>query len=488
MAGRDSRHAEEPGRRRGGSWLVALVVVLLLAAGGLAWQAGLLEDLTAPDPATEPEAVPPPPGLELPEPGDPGPVVRPLDARDAGSVAPAAVRRTWAPRLRDRKDLGRRGVGAVAGLAGGPVTRVGAAGRITPASTTKLLTATAALQVLGPEATFTTTAASGPGNWLTLVGGGDPFLARLPAPDGATYPPRADLRTLARRTARALTNQGLRRVRLGWDASLFAGPSASEGWRADYLPDDVVAPIGALWVDEGRPADGSGRVDDPARVAAQAFAAELRGAGLRVAGAPRPRERAAAAEEVAAVTSAPLSQVVERVLEVSDNEAAEVLGHHVGLATGNGGSFAGGAAGTVAALRELGVPVGGLRLFDGSGLSRRNRARPETLIAVLQRAARQDRPELRPVLTGLPVAGFTGSLADRFGAGDAAGPGAVRAKTGTLTGVHALAGLVTTRDGSTLAFVLSADRVPGPKSFSAQLALDEAAAALAACACGREAG
>ncbi len=461
-----------------------LLVVLLLAGAGFAWQAGLLDDLTAPDPATEPAAVPPPEGLDLPAPAEPGRVVSPVGAGAAGAVAPAAVRRTLAPRLRVREDLGPRGVGAVAGLAGGPVAEVGQRGRFTPASLTKLLTAAAALAALGPDATFATGAALGPGNRLTLVGGGDPLLARRP-PDGATYPPRADVRTLARRTARALRAEGVRRVRLRWDDTLFDGPVGSPGWRADYLPDGVVAPIGALWVDEGRPRDGTGRVDDPPRAAAQAFAAALEGAGITVRGDPRRGGVPDPATEVASVSSAPVAQLVERMLDVSDNEVAEVLAHHVGLATGNGGTFSGGAAGTEDTLRELGVPVAGLRLLDGSGLSRRNRVQSRTLIEVLRQAAREDRPDQRALLSGLPVAGFTGSLSTRFDTGADAGPGAVRAKTGTLTGVHALGGLVTTRDGSTLAFVLAADRVRQGKDLDARVALDEAAAALADCRCGR---
>ncbi len=490
MSRRDSRHAASAGDRRLGTWPVVLVIVLLVAAG-VAWQSDLLGDPLAPDPATEPEAVPPPPGLELPTPADPPQVVRPVEAAGAGRVAPAAVRRVLGGRLRDREDLGRRGVGAVAGLAGGPVTRVGPPGPITPASLTKLLTAAAALTVLGPDATFTTRAAIGPGNRLTLVGGGDPFLARRPVSGDqvlSTYPARADLRTLARRTARALRERGVRRVRLAWDDTLFSGPPGSSGWRADYLPDDIVAPIGALWVDQGRPPDDDGFVDDPPRAAAAAFAGALRRAGVAVPGAPQRRPLGPAAEEVATVSSAPVAQIVERVLAVSDNEGAEVLAHHVGLAADGQGSFAGGATATVETLRGLGVPVAGLRLLDGSGLSRRNRVPPGTLLAVLRRAAAAEgTSSLRWILSGLPVAGFSGSLGSRFDTGAAEGPGAVRAKTGTLTGVHGLAGLVTTRDGSTLAFVLAADRAPEGKALEARVALDEAAAALAACSCGRPA-
>ena len=134
-------------------------------------------------------------------------------------------------------------------------------------------------------------------------------------------------------------------------------------------------------------------------------------------------------------------------------------------------------------MAELGVPLQGAVLYDGSGLSRDNRLDPATLVAVLRLAASDDHPELRPVLTGLPVAGFTGSLEYRFA--DAAPParGRVRAKTGTLTGVSALAGVATDLDGTSVAFVLVADRVALVKTLAARDALDAAAAAIAGCHC-----
>src|SRR5690606_33057741 len=152
-------------------------------------------------------------------------------------------------------------------------------------------------------------------------------------------------------------------------------------------------------------------------------------------------------------------------------------------ATVGEGSFSGGATGTVQALAELGVDAGRDRIFDGSGLSRDNRIAAETLLAVVRAAADDQHPELRPVIDGLPVAGFTGSLTWRFEEGPAEGRGRVRAKTGTLTGVHSLAGVTTGADGSLMAFVLAADRVPPERSLDAREALDRVAASLAACAC-----
>src|SRR5690606_5793975 len=270
--------------------------------------------------------------------------------------------------------------------------------------------------------------------------------------------------------------------------SLFVGDRFNPAWPASYGPDGVVAPISALWVDGGRPEQGTGRVDDPPRVAAEEFARALRRAGIRV-GRVREGSAPAGGSELARVTSAPLHQIVERALEVSDNETTEVLAHHVALARGEEASFAGAATAVADALAEVGVDAAGDTLRDGSGLSRENLIAPRTLLGVLAAAA--ERPDLRAVLTGLPVAGATGSLSLRFDTGDPAGLGAVRAKTGTLTGVHGLAGVTLDANGTPLAVVALADRVRAPGGIGsggveqviARQRVDELLADLAACRC-----
>ena len=273
---------------------------------------------------------------------------------------------------------------------------------------------------------------------------------------------------------------------LGYDDGLFSGPPASPQWEADYLPDQVVAPISALWVDGGRPPWGYGRVDRPGVV-------RRRGLRRRPARAPAspcvadvdPRPAPRRASDLAAVSSAPLGEIVEHVLDVSDNEAAEVLAHHVGLAVEGEGSFGAARRGVETTLAGLGVDVSGDVIYDGSGLSRRSRIRPTTLVDVLRVAASAEHPELRAVISGLPVAGFTGSLEYRFSEGEPDGRGLVRAKTGTLTGVSALAGLVTDAGGRTLVFVAVADHVALRDTLAARDALDGVAASLTACDCAR---
>jgi D-alanyl-D-alanine carboxypeptidase/D-alanyl-D-alanine-endopeptidase (penicillin-binding protein 4) len=94
-------------------------------------------------------------------------------------------------------------------------------------------------------------------------------------------------------------------------------------------------------------------------------------------------------------------------------------------------------------------------------------------------------PELRTLVTGLPIAGFSGTMADRFTApGTRAYAGLVRAKTGTLNNVTSMAGTVVDRDGRELVFAFVSNRtkaVLGRKD--ARQGLDALIAVLAACGC-----
>lgn len=481
--GRDLRHSR---RWSVVHWLPPLLVLALLAAGVGAyrfeWGQRYLPGLAA-DPVTEPEQVLAPAGLDLPEWSPP---VDDAALDPATALAPDRVAAAVGDDLAD-PDLGRHVVGAVAALAPGSPEWTSGDGRYLPASTTKLLTLGAALEVLGPDHTFTTRVVRGPGpRDVVLVGGGDPLLASRSltlAEAESTYPARADVTTLALDVAAALGGQG--RVRVRFDDSLFTGPTDNPAWRRDYVPDDIVSPITALMVDGGDEPDSDLKADEPSLAAARVFADALSAAGLRVTGQPRRVVAPPDAEELAAVESAPLSEVAERILDVSDNEGSEVVAHHVGLATTGAGSFEAGAAGVLTTLGGLGIDVTGAELYDGSGLSRRNRVATATLIDLLQHAAGPDGDAMRSLVTGMPVAGFTGSLTYRFAEGPAVARGVVRAKTGTLTGVHALAGIAVDREGHALAFVFGADRSPPDERYDAQEALDRAAASLAACRCTR---
>jgi serine-type D-Ala-D-Ala carboxypeptidase/endopeptidase (penicillin-binding protein 4) len=450
--------------------VAAIVVVLTLGVAAVAYQQGLLDSGLSPDTQA---AAPAPPGFTLaPQPG-PRPVARPAPVTDRTSGPTSAqVRRALGSAVRDPQLADVSVVVApLDGASDAPLVRDGR-GLVMPASTLKLLTTTAALEVLGPGHTFATRAVGG--RRLTLVGGGDPFLTSRQSKGYAS------LQALARLTSRRLHSRGIGRVHLTYDASLFTGPTVSPSWPKGYLP-YVVSPITALWADEGRNPDGPGFVADPPATAAATFASYLGKDGVRVLGTPQAGTAPSAAPELARVTSPPLGDIVEQVLQNSDNEGAEVLGHQVGLAVTGQASYAGGVRGVRTTLTRLGIDLQGARFYDGSGLSRLDRIDPRTLVEVLRLDARVDHPELRSVISGLPVAAFVGSLSQRFRGTE--GRGWVRAKTGTLTGTSALAGLATTREGHTLVFALVSNNVPVLDTLDARVALDDLATRLATCRC-----
>ncbi len=375
--------------------------------------------------------------------------------------------------LLDAPELGGSRAAAVVDVATGERLYGSDSGKaLTPASTTKIATAVAALSALGPDHRLTTRAALEPDTReLVLVGGGDPTLTAHPDADGW-----ASLRALAADTAKALDKRGIHRITLSYDTTLYAGPALHP-----IGVNDNLAPVSALTVDEGRTDDSAAgpvpRVSDPAADAAARFAGFLKGAGITTT-PPGPSKASTRAETLAGVSSPPLSALVERMLTNSDNDIAEALARHTALAGGEPADFDGGARAIATQLRKLGLPLSGASFHDGSGLDREDRLTADLLTGLLVKAADPDRPGLRPVLTGLPVAGFTGTLSSRYTDGAA---GVVRAKTGTLTGVNTLAGTVVDQDGHLLAFAFLASDTTDAQE--AQSALDETATALAACGC-----
>ncbi|WP_208298397.1 D-alanyl-D-alanine carboxypeptidase/D-alanyl-D-alanine-endopeptidase [Streptomyces sp. BK208] len=339
---------------------------------------------------------------------------------------------------------------------------------LTPASTTKIATAVAALTAMGPDHRLTTrTALEADTGEVVLVGGGDPTLTARKGPRGP-----ASLRTLAEKTAAALKKRDVRKVTLSYDTTLYAGTETHP-----IGVNENLARVTALMADEGRTDDSTSgpapRVPDPAADAARAFAGFLKEHGV-TASRPGPSKATGRADTLATVSSPPLSALVERMLTNSDNDLAEALARHTAVATGKSADFEGAGAAVAARLKQLGLPVRGARFHDGSGLDRTDLLTADLLTGLLTEAADPARPQLRPVLTGLPVAHFTGTLAGRYTDGAA---GLVRAKTGTLTGVNTLAGTVATPDGRLLAFAFLANATTD--AWAAQSTLDRAATALA---------
>jgi len=365
-----------------------------------------------------------------------------------------------------------------------------------PASTTKILTATAALAALGADARFTTKVVS-TGSGIVLVGGGDPDLAVRSYPS-SDYPQPATLADLASKTATALKKDGKTTITLSYDTSLYSGAQYAPGWTSSDVSTGNVTPIVSLEVDQGRlTASGAPEDDDdatnyrarttnPAGMADQEFAQLLSEDGIKASLASSSVTAPASATTIASVSSPTVAQLVQQMLTESNNVIAENLGRHVAIATGRAATFAGAVAGVEAELRHLGV-TGAAKLYDTSGLSPDDSVAPATLIEALRAA--MSTSSLRAVVTGLPIAGFNGTLSagdSIFGSISGAALGLVRAKTGNLDTVATMAGLVIDSSGHVLIFAIMTAGYPAADLQPAANAIDAAAESLARCGCGSE--
>ncbi len=330
-----------------------------------------------------------------------------------------------------------------------------------PASTLKLATATAAVEHLGNDARFTTTAATaspvrdGTVDRLYLVGGGDPVLAtpeRIAAlaanPEyaGLTSTPLA---TLADRiVARGVTSipGGVVGVDGRYDATRYH-PSWTAGTRA------ASGPVGALTVNHnyGGAAGTGPAVADPALNAAAELTRLLAARGVRVGAPGRATSAPSGTTDLASVRSAPLRDVLTEMLSASDNLTAEMLVRELARRAQPDapGTTAAGVAIVRATLDRLGIDTTGLVNVDGSGLSRDDRIRCGTLLALVDLARTGP---FASIGDGLAIAGKRGTLADRLVGTRLAGN--LTAKTGTLDGVSALAGYVTADRPLRFAFVV----------------------------------
>jgi PBP4 family serine-type D-alanyl-D-alanine carboxypeptidase len=137
------------------------------------------------------------------------------------------------------------------------------------------------------------------------------------------------------------------------------------------------------------------------------------------------------------VDSPPLNAIVHWMARESDNFVAEMLVKQLGAVQGSLGSTAAGVGVITGLLGQAAVPLEGLRLVDGSGLSLLDRMTPKALVSLLAAMWNDDEVRLE-LLASLPVAGRTGTLHNRMRRTAAAG--VVRAKTGTTSNASALSG------------------------------------------------
>lgn len=356
------------------------------------------------------------------------------------------------------------------------------AGR-TPASTAKLVTAIAALDTLGPDVTLPTSVVRGSGNALVLVGGGDMMLA-AGAGDPTAVEGHAGLADLAAQVAKALQLEGVTTVSLGFDDFLFTGPALSPTWNPADIAAGFVAPVTALAVDTAKikPGEYPPRYADPSLAAAKTFAQRLTEAGITVDGTPRRTAAPEGGREIAVVQSAPLDGIVHHFLDTSDNTITEVVSRLVAIHEGLPPSFEGGATAVLHAVSVQGIDTAGAHLSDASGLGAGSVLPPDLLLGLLRLATDPAHGVLRDVATGMPIAGLTGTLSDRYTQSTARG--LVRAKTGSLPHVTALAGTVLDADARQLVFVVLADATPDGGQWGPRAAIDSFVTTLSGCGCG----
>jgi serine-type D-Ala-D-Ala carboxypeptidase/endopeptidase (penicillin-binding protein 4) len=298
-----------------------------------------------------------------------------------------------------------------------------------PASNEKIVVAVAALQRLGPTYRIPTrvlgVGSKSGSTWqgrLVLKGFGDPSLTR------------GDVRALARR----IRDLGIRRVtgRVIGDESYFDTRRVARGWKPSFYKTES-PPLSALVVARAK-ADGR-TVDNPARAAARAFKHALRKAGVRVARTSRVGTAPPDAPTLTRVVSPRVSRLVRHMDKTSDNFYAEMLLKHLGARIRGAGTTRAGCRVVRKMLRRRRVPMDGVRIVDGSGLSAYDRLTARAIV-VLLRSAWRDPAVKWPFRASLPIAGVDGTLHDRMRTGPARGR--VRAKTGTTDSASSLSGYV----------------------------------------------
>ena len=356
---------------------------------------------------------------------------------------------------------------------------------MTPASTTKVVTAVAALAARGPAYRIPTRVVAGaqPGE-VVIVAGGDPTLAVFPTP---YYPGAARLDDLAAQVKKALGDTAPTKVI--YDNSVFTGSGIGPGWDADATTAGSGAVITPLMTEGGRyrgqrqvrrsvsaaRRPGRAGVREDARAAGRPAA----GAGTGPAGGVRPGE-------LGKVESPPMVRLVEFMLQESDNVLAEALARQVALARGQPASFEGGAAAMRVVCRAGPARDRDRRSSTAAGSPATNRLVPG---AADRRCWRwppaRTGPTCTRIFSGLPVAGWSGTLRDAVRASRRRPPRCGRAGPGqdrhADRGASRSPGVVTTADGRPLAFAFMADRCR--RRDKARVALDRIAAALAACGC-----
>jgi D-alanyl-D-alanine carboxypeptidase/D-alanyl-D-alanine-endopeptidase (penicillin-binding protein 4) len=350
-----------------------------------------------------------------------------------------------------------------------------------PASIEKLLTAQAALNLLGPDTVLTTKAVAdqSPQNGqltgnLWMVGGGDPLLMTDAYAQHDKHQPvtHTNLGTLAD----SIVAAGITHITgsvIG-DDSRYDTQRFLPQWPTRFVFSAEIGPMSALMVNDGFIAfppspdvktPPLAPADDPAAHAADQLTQLLVAKGVTVDGAASSGHAPADASEIAHLDSQPISQIVSAMLTESDNGTAESLTKEIGLHSGGAGTTTAGVTEIRKALQDA-LPLDGTTQFDGSGLATENRETCATVQSLLD----QQGPA-SPLASGLPIAGQTGTLDIRFVGTPLAGH--MRAKTGTLDQATALAGFLQSTQGSQLSFAFLMNAAEARKITATDVGLEE---------------
>ena len=408
----------------------------------------------------------------------PDPSVTALGA-DAPELLPARLAAVLAP-FAANPDLGLLGGRVTDADTGAELWARAADLPMQPASTNKVLTAAAALLALDRDAVLDTAVFTDPDDpgLIILRGGGDPTLSAAPKGTDTWYRGAARISDLAAQ----VRDGGFAATAVQVDLSAYSGPTLAPGWDPLDIRNGDIAPMESVMLDGGRTQPvsvDSWRSDTPALDAGRALAVAL---GVNPRDVTLTRTTPATAKQIAEVHSPPLMERLREMMNQSDNVMAESIGREVAAARNSPQSFDGAARAVLAELKDAGIDTTGAVLRDSSGLSVDDRLTALTLDEVVNIATGDTHPRLRPLVDLLPIAGGSGTLSNRYldtAAGrDAAGY--LRAKTGSLTGTNALAGIVTDTSGRVLTFSLISNNA-GP---TGRTAIDALAAALRSCGCG----
>jgi serine-type D-Ala-D-Ala carboxypeptidase/endopeptidase (penicillin-binding protein 4) len=441
---------------------VLLVVAAVVAAAAVLTKGNSTSDAKAAKPA--------PPAATA------NPAIVPV-ADSATKPTPDRLAATLAPLVADPN------LGAVTGritdaISGAQLWARGADVPMQPASTNKVLTTAAALLTLDRDARLSTGVLSGdqPGV-VVLKGGGDPTVSAAPPGQQTWYRGAARISDLADQVRRSGTKVTAVQV----DISAFSGPAMAPGWDPADIDEGDIAPMQAVMLDGGRTQPvsvDSARSTTPALDAGRALAVALNVDPARVTVLPG---GSSTGQEIASVQSPPLIERLRQMMNESDNVMAESIGREVAAQLNRPQSFDGAVQAVLGQLDSAKIDTGGAHLLDSSGLSVDDRLTAETLDGVVNAAAGSDQPKLRPLLDVLPIAGGSGTLSNRYLDTDAgrSALGYLRAKTGSLTGTNALAGVVTDSSGRVLTFAFISNNA-GP---TGRTAIDALSAALRSCGC-----